>query len=103
MKQINIFADGHTQTVTIEKDAPVSFTWLPQGKETLKGKEIHVGDAKLENEEGGTISVTASILGGLFHNKLVTRHYPILKKLHGRKDTYKVHPNVIGLDFSNGR
>lgn len=101
-RQISVFADGSQYPVTIENGMEVSFTWLPAGKQTAAGRDIHVGGAKIEDETANTISVSAQILGGLFHNKIVERHYPILKKLHGKPDTYKVHPNVVGLDFTNG-
>ena len=85
LKKENLTGNGHGENVT-------SFRPLLRGdagEHTAPGREEQVQKATLENESGRTINVTWEAVGGLFKNKIVTKHAPLLRRMMGASDTYQ--------------
>lgn len=100
MAQIKIFADNNLYPCEIRAGQHVRFTFLPAGRQTAKGREKYVCDAVLDNDSGRVIKVTWKTVGGLFRNRLVTKHAPLLRRMAGAVDTYRCDDCIVGLDFN---
>lgn len=85
--------------VEIYKGQHISFYYLPAGEHTVPGREEQVQKATLENESGRTINVTWEAVGGLFKNKIVTKHAPLLRRMMGASDTYQFDKCIGGPQF----
>jgi hypothetical protein len=86
---IKVFMANTIYPVEIYKGQHISFYYLPAGEQTASGHEEQVRKATLENESGRTINVTWDAVGGLFKNKIVTKHAPLLRRMMGSTDTYR--------------
>lgn len=100
MAQIKIFEDNALYPCEIHAGQHVRFVFLPAGRQTAKGREKPVYDAVLDNESGRVIKVTWKTVGGLFRNRLVTKHAPLLRRMAGTPDTYRYDDCIAALDFN---
>ncbi|MBT1162099.1 hypothetical protein JS541_09675 [Bifidobacterium sp. SO1] len=82
----------------IRKGQHVGFTFLPAGRQTAQGHEQVIAKGELENETGRVINVTWMTRGGLFKNKIVTKHAPLLRRMSGgsyRFDDMIAYPRFL--------
>ena len=89
MASIKIFMGNTLYPAEVHKGQHISFYYLPAGEHTASGREEPVHKATLENDSGRTINVTWKAVGGLFKNKIVTKHAPLLRRMMGAPDTYQ--------------
>lgn len=89
MASIKIFMDNTLYPCEVYAGQHLSLVFLPAGRQTAPGHEEIVQKATLENDSGRTINVTWDAVGGLFKNKIVTKHAPLLRRMMGRPDTYR--------------
>lgn len=99
MASIKVFMGNTIYPVEIYKGQHISFYYLPAGEHTAPGREEQVQKATLENESGRTINVTWEAVGGLFKNKIVTKHAPLLRRMMGSPDTYQFDKCIGGPQF----
>lgn len=99
MASIKVFMGNTIYPVEIYKGQHISFYYLPAGEHAAPGREEQVQKATLENESGRTINVTWEAVGGLFKNKIVTKHAPLLRRMMGAPDTYQFDKCIGGPQF----
>lgn len=99
MASIKVFMANTIYPVEVYKGQHISFCYLPAGEQTAPGHEEQVRKATLENESGRTINVTWDAVGGLFKNKIVTKHAPLLRRMMGSTDTYQFDKCISNPQF----
>lgn len=96
---VNIYMSNKIIPCQIRKGQTIRFIFLPAGRQTAPGHEEQVMRAELENETGRVINVTWQARGGLFKNKVVTKHAPLLRRMFGSANTYRFDDTILNPQF----
>lgn len=94
-----IYMNNELIPCQIRKGQHIRFTFLPAGRQTAPSHVEQVEKAELENETGRVINVTCQARGGLFKNKLVTKHAPLLRRMFGSANTYRFDDTILNPQF----